>query len=168
MEPEGSRTIFLFCCSPVWPTDTQAPLPPPSRFPPTSHSAFAPGLCPSSASTPSMVSVREDRKASATSAGVSYMKESGRGQRAGQMSGRGCSTGTRRGMVGFQGGKGSAVSSTGRFGRERDNALARGLEAERARPDLRAPWVKGHLGKKALFRSKSHLPGRFAAGSRAR
>lgn len=61
-----------------------------------------------------MVSVREDRKASATSSGVSYIKESGRGQKSGQMLGGWKRESQRlidwrQGMMGFWGGKGSVV-----------------------------------------------------------
>lgn len=62
--------------------------------------------------------------------------------------------------------------STGRF-RSREGAglrqgeggaLVWGCEDGRAGSDLRVP-IEGHLGRKALFHSKSHLPGTFAAGS---
>lgn len=47
-----------------------------------------------------------------------------------------------------------------------DSALVWGPEDGRAGSDLRA-WIKGHLGMKVPFHSKSHLPGMFAAGSHA-
>lgn len=117
-----------------------------------------------------MVSVREDRKASATSAGVSYIKESGRGQRAGQMSGRVRDTDRRW----WASGAGRAQKLFGEIkkgGRSwmvaagDGSMLLGGCADGRAGSDLRVQISKGHLGRKALFHSKSHLPGMFAAGN---
>lgn len=52
------------------------------------------------------------------------------------------------------------------YSKGRRQSLVWGLENGRAGSDLSAQ-VKGHLGRKAPFHSKSHLLGMFAAGSHA-
>ena len=76
-------------------------------------------------------------------------------------------------MVGFWGGKGSEVLWGDLEGRKelgggsgRRQCALRGCTDGRAGSDLRVQ-INGHLGRKAPFHSKNHLPGMFAAGNHA-